>query len=316
VDRPVKTYSSGMALRLAFAVATAVTPHILIVDEALAVGDEAFQRKCFARIEKIREGGAAILFVSHSPLQILELCDLALLLDAGEMLLLDEPRRVVPEYQRLLYAMPDAAARLRQRLRSASPSAEATALPAPVEQESQSIGDAAVAPEARPQPGFDPDLRSSSVVEYAPHGARIHDPRITTAAGEVVNILVRGDVYTYDYEVEFLQPARRIAFGMMIKTTSGLELGGGLYPETGDRDMEMPIGGRLRVRFDFRCQLFAGMYFLNAGVVGEVAGADVWLHRLVDAVAFRVQPDASRRQSGYVDFDIRAEAIPVPGTVR
>ena len=58
------------------------------------------------------------------------------------------------------------------------------------------------------------------------------------------------------------------------------------------------------------------MYFLNAGVVGEVAGADVWLHRLVDAVAFRVQPDVSRRQSGYVDFDIRAGVIPVPGTLR
>ena len=146
---------------------------------------------------------------------------MALLLDAGEMLLLDEPRRVVPEYQRLLYALPDAAARLRQRLRGASPSAEAKALPAPVEQESRPASDGAVAADARPQPGFDPDLRSSSVVEYAPHGARIHDPRITTAAGEVVNILVRGDVYTYDYEVEFLQPARRIAFGMMIKTTSG-----------------------------------------------------------------------------------------------
>ena len=113
VDQPVKTYSSGMALRLAFAVATAVAPRILIVDEALAVGDEAFQRKCFARIEAIRESGAAVLFVSHSPNQILELCDVALLLDGGEMLLMDEPRRVVPEYQRLLYASPDAAARVR-----------------------------------------------------------------------------------------------------------------------------------------------------------------------------------------------------------
>src|SRR5262249_12353003 len=62
IDRPVKTYSSGMALRLAFAVATAVAPQVLIVDEALAVGDEAFQRKCFARIEAIRDGGAVVLF--------------------------------------------------------------------------------------------------------------------------------------------------------------------------------------------------------------------------------------------------------------
>jgi lipopolysaccharide transport system ATP-binding protein len=104
VDHPVKTYSSGMALRLAFAVATAVAPRVLIVDEALAVGDEAFQRKCFARIEAIRETGAVVLFVSHSPQQVLELCDTALLLDHGEAIMQDEPRRVVAEYQRLLYA--------------------------------------------------------------------------------------------------------------------------------------------------------------------------------------------------------------------
>src|SRR6185436_4762952 len=97
-------YSSGMALRLAFAVATAVAPRVLIVDEALAVGDEAFQRKCFARIEAIRETGAVVLFVSHSPQQVLELCDTALLLDHGEAIMQDEPRRVVAEYQRLLYA--------------------------------------------------------------------------------------------------------------------------------------------------------------------------------------------------------------------
>ena len=66
MERPVRTYSSGMYVRLAFAVAINVTPDILIVDEALSVGDEAFQRKCFARIEQIREQGATIVFVSHS----------------------------------------------------------------------------------------------------------------------------------------------------------------------------------------------------------------------------------------------------------
>src|ERR1700754_4595403 len=66
IEQPVKSYSSGMYVRLAFSVAIHVTPDILVVDEALAVGDEAFQRKCFARIEKIRREGATILFVSHS----------------------------------------------------------------------------------------------------------------------------------------------------------------------------------------------------------------------------------------------------------
>jgi lipopolysaccharide transport system ATP-binding protein len=317
VDRPVKTYSSGMALRLAFAVATAVAPQILIVDEALAVGDEAFQRKCFARIEKIRESGAAILFVSHSPLQILELCDVALLLDAGQMLLLDEPRRVVPEYQRLLYATPASAARLRQRLLSvggavaggAASAVGSSAAAGTPEATGSSDGDGAET--AVPAAQYDPDLRSSSTVEYAEQGARIRDPRITTMAGDVVNVLVGGNSYAYEYEVEFLRPARRVGFGMMIKTTSGLELGGGTFPERGERDAEMPAGARLRVRFEFRCQLFAGTYFVNAGAVGEVDGEDIWLHRLVDAAVFRVQPDGARRQSGYVDFGIRVAVLPV-----
>ncbi|MCC6196240.1 MAG: ABC transporter ATP-binding protein [Burkholderiales bacterium] len=313
VDRQVKTYSSGMALRLAFAVATAVAPRILIVDEALAVGDEAFQRKCFARIEKIRESGAAILFVSHAPAQILELCDVALLLDAGEMVLLDEPRRVVPEYQRILYASPDRAARLRERLRRGLPATEpepaahagvTTAAPPPDAAAPVTIETAA------PVATLDPDLRSASAVEYAAHGARIGTPRIITPGGDAVNVLVRGETYIVDYRVEFQRPARRVRFGMMVKTTSGLELGGGTQPEAGDLDREFAAGECVDVRFAFRCQLFAGMYFLNTGVLGEIDGTDTYLHRRVDAVAFRVQPDPSIRAAGYVDFDIQASLAP------
>ncbi|MEO8507264.1 MAG: ABC transporter ATP-binding protein [Betaproteobacteria bacterium] len=301
IDRPVKTYSSGMALRLAFAVATAVAPQILIVDEALAVGDEAFQRKCFARIEKIRESGAAILFVSHSPAQILELCDVALLLDAGEMVLLDEPRRVVPEYQRMLYASPDNAARLRARLRSGAPPDEASAAAAATAVAAPPVAE----PVAQPVASLDEGLRSASTVEYATHGARIHLPRITTTDGAAVNVLVRGDTYDVHYDVEFVKPARRLRFGMMVKTTSGVELGGGTLPERGVHDREFAAGERVALHFRFRCHLFAGMYFLNTGMYGEVDGVETYLHRLVDAVAFRVQQDASGQQAGYVDFDIR-----------
>jgi lipopolysaccharide transport system ATP-binding protein len=87
IDHPVKTYSSGMYMRLAFAVAINVDPDILVVDEALAVGDEAFSRKCYARIEEIKEKGATILFVSHSAQTVIQLCDRALLLDRGEKIL-------------------------------------------------------------------------------------------------------------------------------------------------------------------------------------------------------------------------------------
>ena len=284
VDRPVKTYSSGMALRLAFAVATAVSPRILIVDEALAVGDEAFQRKCFARIEKIRESGAAILFVSHSPAQILELCDQALLLDAGEMILMDEPKRVVPEYQRLLYASPANAARLRESLKRR--------------------GTEPPASEGTPAAALDPDLRSASVVEFPPHGARIHAPRVTTPDGETVNVLARGGDYVVRYDVEFMRPARRVRFGMMVKTTSGVELGGGVYPDASGLPDLIEPGARIAVTFAFRCQLFAGMYFLNTGVMGEVDGVETYLHRLVDATAFRVQAEHAGSAAGYVDFAV------------
>ncbi|MFT5591573.1 MAG: lipopolysaccharide transport system ATP-binding protein, partial [Bradyrhizobium sp.] len=95
IDQPVKTYSSGMAVRLAFAVAINVDPEILIVDEALSVGDELFQRKCFSRIEAIRAKGATILLVSHSGGQIVELCDQAVLMDAGEKLAIGTPKQIV-----------------------------------------------------------------------------------------------------------------------------------------------------------------------------------------------------------------------------
>lgn len=83
IDRPVKTYSSGMSVRLAFALVTAVEPEVLIIDEALAVGDQHFQKKCIERIMAFRQSGCTILFCSHSPYHIRHLCDVALWLDGG-----------------------------------------------------------------------------------------------------------------------------------------------------------------------------------------------------------------------------------------
>lgn len=98
IDQPVKTYSSGMYVRLAFAVATAVDPDILVIDEALSVGDGAFARKSFDRIMALKERGATILFCSHSMYQIEAICDWALWLDRGQMMLLDRPASVVKAY--------------------------------------------------------------------------------------------------------------------------------------------------------------------------------------------------------------------------
>lgn len=101
-DRPVRTYSSGMQVRLAFSVATAFRPDILIVDEALAVGDVYFQHKCFGRIRAFREQGTTLLFVSHDPGAVKSLCDRAILLNGGRIVLDDKPDIVLDHYNALI----------------------------------------------------------------------------------------------------------------------------------------------------------------------------------------------------------------------
>lgn len=113
IEDPVRTYSSGMQLRLAFAVATAVRPEILIVDEVLAVGDAYFQAKCMARIRAFREQGTTLLFVSHDPTAVRRLCDRALLLDRG-LLVRQGPAGEVLDYYNALIARLTGAYEIRQ----------------------------------------------------------------------------------------------------------------------------------------------------------------------------------------------------------
>ncbi|MCI5164357.1 MAG: ABC transporter ATP-binding protein, partial [Candidatus Electrothrix sp. AX5] len=100
IDQPVKTYSSGMYVRLAFAVAIHVRPDILIVDEALSVGDTAFQAKCFAKFKEFQENGVTILFVTHSTDLITRYCSSALLLEQGRLITSGPAKDVVDEYNR------------------------------------------------------------------------------------------------------------------------------------------------------------------------------------------------------------------------
>lgn len=102
IDQPLRTYSSGMTVRLAFAVATAVRPDILIVDEALSVGDAYFQHKCFDRIRQFKEQGTTLLFVSHDPGAVKNLCERALLLDQGLLVREGRPDEVLDYYNAVI----------------------------------------------------------------------------------------------------------------------------------------------------------------------------------------------------------------------
>ena len=121
IDQPVKTYSSGMFVRLAFAVATSLDPDILVIDEALSVGDGAFARKSFDRIIAMKEAGKTILFCSHSMYHIESICDSAIWLESGRLMMIGPPALVVSAYQSSLNVTPSAA--------KASPIAETRSLP-------------------------------------------------------------------------------------------------------------------------------------------------------------------------------------------
>jgi lipopolysaccharide transport system ATP-binding protein len=110
IDRPVKTYSSGMFVRLAFATAINVSPDVLIVDEALSVGDIYFQQKCFERLRAMRNDGVTLLFVSHDSSAITRFCDRAILMEHGEIVLDSDPPSVIRNYESRLIAQRDAAA--------------------------------------------------------------------------------------------------------------------------------------------------------------------------------------------------------------
>ena len=103
LDRPVKTYSSGMFVRLAFAVAINMRPDVLIIDEALAVGDIRFQSKCFRRLDALKAKGVSILFVTHSTESVIKYCDRAVLIDAGKVKHIGEPKGVVQRYMEMMF---------------------------------------------------------------------------------------------------------------------------------------------------------------------------------------------------------------------
>lgn len=116
-DQPLRTYSSGMQMRVAFSVATAFRPDLLIVDEALSVGDSYFQHKSFDRIRRFREEGSSILFVSHGMADVKSLCDRVILLDAGRVLKEGRPDEVVDFYNALIAARENASQRIEQSRR-------------------------------------------------------------------------------------------------------------------------------------------------------------------------------------------------------
>lgn len=294
LEQPVKTYSSGMAVRLAFAVAINLNPDVLVVDEALSVGDELFQRKCFARIETLKADGMTVLFVSHSGATVVELCDRAVLLDGGELLSMGKPGEVVSRYQKLLYAPASERQRVRAEiaasLQGGGPGGAGGSAARAAQEDLQKQEHDAQAGRAL-EPSFDPNFVPSTTLAYASHGAHILAPGVFTLAGEQANTLVRGERYQYRYRVAFEVGANQVRFGMLIKTLSGVQLSGAVSVPSLQASLPWVAAGQtLEVVFEFACLMNPGTYFVSCGVLGLVDGEECFLHRIVDAVAVRVLP--------------------------
>jgi len=294
IDQPVKTYSSGMVVRLAFAVQAMVDPDILIVDEALAVGDEKFQRKCFARLDELKSNGTSILFVSHSGPQIVELCEKVLLLERGESLMLASPLQAVRAYQKLIYASIADQEQLVQEYKLSSRSEEVSSMP-------NKLG--SFQTEVEHKAFYDPALIPQTTEIYPSQGARIESCYIFDNNGYSVNVLIPGQEYQFQVNGSFFADNDKIYFGIHLRSISGVSITGQRYPEEGSFIKRSVCSGEtFSITYRFKMILVPGVYFVGVGV--WTLNEPNCLHRILDALMFRVTQKQKPNALGYVDASL------------
>lgn len=265
IDQPVRVYSSGMQVRLAFALATAVRPDILIVDEALSVGDAAFQRKCYRRIEQFREQGTTLLFVTHDIDTVKKLCDRALFLKDGRVASLGPAKPVCDAYEKTLFGGGD------PTLTAATGNGVAA-------------DDAAV--------GLDPALASDCEVAYGDGRATIEEVWLEDSTGQVSNVFGSTDTIVLKYRVAFHADISRAVFAFMIKTREGLNLfGSDSIDHPGLDQKRFRAGEVVTLRFELGNAFAPGVYYINCGVRDDHSDQSGFLHRRLDVRLFRVRSD-------------------------
>ena len=280
IDQPVKTYSSGMAVRLAFAVQAQVDPDILIVDEALSVGDARFQAKCFARLKQLKENGTSILLVTHSTEQVVTHCSYAILLNNGVQIETGEPRRVVNRYLDLLFG------------KEKRPTDTAPA------QTSNASGQVTPKAEVLYQLSNETDAFSTRA------GYNAHEYRWGDGTVSIVDFYLGmgdepyppsisvGEVITLALSVRFYRDMIRPILGITVKTKDGVTISGtnSEMAELTELQVLFKEGSAVQAKCDFRCSLAPGDYFISIGVATR-EGEDIIPHdRRYDSIHFMVAP--------------------------
>lgn len=251
IDQPIRVYSSGMQVRLAFSVATATRPDILIVDEALAVGDAAFQRKCFRRIEEFMGQGTTLLLVSHDIEGVKKICGKALYIAEGHLKMYGEAKDICDHYEKVLFGG--------KTLNSCPPS---------------DIMDAS--------------LLSDCEVAYGDGRAFIESIWLGNATGHTANVFASKATIFVHYRIKVEQSLDNPVLALMIKTREGVAVFGTDSLHLGNSTGHFEPNRTFEVRFKLENNLAPGIYYLNCGLRDRDSEETLFIHRRVDALVFRV----------------------------
>ncbi|MDO8903926.1 ABC transporter ATP-binding protein [Hydrogenophaga sp.] len=278
LNQPTKTYSSGMAVRLAFAVQALSDPDILVVDEALAVGDIKFQAKCFERLKQLKNRGTSILLVTHSSEQIVTHCTRAILIEQGKIHEAGSPKHVVNVYHEVIFG------------RKASPTISAEPDPAldpgQVAQTELSLNEDTFSS----HPGYNPhEFRwgdgKAKILDYTlAAGSKSYPEHVDTSSAVVLKVAIR-----------FLQDIVEPILGITIKTHEGVAVYG-TNSEKQDTHAFTASGtaGQVAVvESRFICHLAPGNYFISIGVASREKDEVVPHDRRYDAIHFQVNPHSN-----------------------
>ena len=294
IHQPVKTYSSGMFVRLAFAVAINIDPEILIVDEALSVGDVFFQAKCYRKFEEFKEMGKTILFVSHDLSSIGKYCDRVVLLNKGEKLAEGGAKEMVNLYRRVLVNQYDDA-----DLEEGAENAEAG-------QDGQlTDGTAGENVSKKEHAGGGRAMKDSlnlnpKVLEYGSKLGEIVDFAIRDDTGMITNVIEKGKEFSVQMKVRFQADVNDPIFAFTLQDLKGTEITGTntMYEHTPVKPQK--AGDVREITFKQIMPLEAGEYMLCLGCTGYKDGDFTVFHRLYDVCNLTVITD--KKAVGYFDM--------------
>lgn len=303
VYQPVKTYSSGMFVRLAFALAINIEPEILIVDEALSVGDVFFQAKCYHKFDEFKKMGKTILFVSHDLSSISKYCDRVVLLNQGVKLGEGSPKEMIDAYKQVLVGQYPLGGENDENLLEDKDIKDAAAIQPgktdsgkDVQMMSSSDTKAGTGNERENDQG---SLKNPELLEYGTKAAVIEDYYVTDEAGRKCSAIIKGQQCSVHMTVHFAEDIQAPIFAFTIKNIKGVEITG--TNTMVEKAFLEPVraGSRKQITFSQRIDLQGGEYLLSLGVTGYENEDFQVYHRLYDVLNLTVISD--KDTVGYYD---------------